>query len=761
MPLLKVPRLGRRKASVSCRRIGEALVVHGRPGMTAQAGRLASALRPEAGRALVVVDFPAAGSPLDHWKALAKAVAVEQRAVRLFPAEEAGEVPLEMAQWLADRIGQPVLCPDGALPGFTSTVFLPPAGSKGWAVCAPGRAPAWLGRRFPVPEWEGPANSDPSRAGEATTAEPLPAGLWLRTDGRDAWLEAGRAKLIRWLSVSAREFTVVLGAPGTPPLPLADVARWWATVPPETRATTRFFCFGELSAADPVSPGQALADALDGEVVCHGGLPAGRPDAPEVFALREDGSHGIRTFAEQLAFRPRRDPEADPTAPRVRRSRQPGHSLARTRPGLYQHESGAVVEVVMAGLWVRPPEEPGHANDIRATPLDPAALLVFHDPADDDLVTRVLDELPDKVRAAVKLVPVTAPVGSPPVPFAADLTRPLTSLPRLSRLLRQAAGTVAVAPGVKSELSERLEPGNAAPEDDAVGVTTKIRHPVAESLPTPRPGHTGSGRDRAARQPAPDREARAWPLPAAFSAERVMVRAGREAAFDALSDRVGAVMRRFSPDRPVPESGLTTAVAAGLYLAGEDPDVDAGLRAGTTGPHVDFGRCVAGGLQKLPVHRGATATALDPGPDLWRLLETGTALCEWGFFHVRTVLDPLASGSTDLVVWSLTGRLTASAEPEDDGVAGRVVFPPGTAFKVLEALEPDGERRGRILVRELRATEAGKAAATTDRDDLVRASLRTFAERGTRAPGPVPAAQARRFARVPGVADAPAREGRP
>ncbi|QKV81128.1 hypothetical protein HUT10_09705 [Amycolatopsis sp. Hca4] len=718
---------------MATRRVGEALVVHGVGGMTAQAGRLAAGLPAEAGRTLVVVDFPA-DAPPEHWKALATAVAADRRAVRLFPAEETGGLPLEAVQWLAERIGRPVLCPDGALPASTGAVFLPPSGGRGWAVCAPEREPEWRGRRFPVPEWEEPVNSDPVRVGETVTAEPLPAGVWLRTDGRDDWLEAGRAKLTRWLSVSPREFTVVLGAPGTPPLPPADVARWWAGVTPEMRARTRFFCFGELVGAGSGAPGQALADVLGEEVVCHGGLPAGRLDAPEVYALREDGSHGVRTFAEQLAFRPRRDPGAEAPVPRVRRARCPGDGLTELQPGVYRHESLAVVEVVQAGLWVRTPEVSAHADDVRAIPLDPAALLVFHDPADDDLVTRVLDLLPGKVRAAVRQVAVTSPVGSPPVPFGADLTRPLTPLPRLSRLLqRQAAGSVAVAPERRSSSGARLDP-----VADPVAVTTKIRHPAVVTVPA-QAGTTPA-------EPAPG--GHAWPLPEGFRAERAVVRAGREAAFDALSERVEAVMGRFSPDRPVSGTALTAAVATGLYLASADPDVDAGLRSGAGGPPLDFGRCVAAGLQKLPGHRKPAAIVLDPDPQAWPLLEPGTVLREQGFCHARTALGPAGAGSTDLVVWSLTGRLTASLEPEDGGVADRVVFLPGTGFKVLEAVRPTQAERGRILLRELAPAEAETA---TGRDDLVRAALRTFTDRGTRATVSVPAAQVSRFARVPGA----------
>jgi hypothetical protein len=501
----------------------------------------------------------------------------------------------------------------------------------------------------------------------------------------------------------------------------------------------------------------------------------GRPDAPEVFTLRLDGSHGVRTFAEQLVFRPRRAPAAGTglLAPRVRRSRPPFGSLTETEPGIYLHDSGAVVEVVQAGLWVRPPDVPAHAAVIRTTPPEAEALLVFHDPADEGLVARVLDQLDDKARAVAKTVSVTALVEPPRthVGSASDLTMQLTPLPRLSQLLRRQPVSV-VAPAVEQGdpgLSTGLVfPEEIAQVDDGARPTEKIRHPAAKSSgrrtePARQAERTEEADDRslvrAVLQHAPDPGRRAWPRPPGFSAELTMVRSGREVAFDALSERVGAVMRRFSPHRPVSETALTAAVAAGLYLAGQDPDVDKGLRAGTAGPHVDFGRCVASGLQKLPLHRKAAGTVIAPGPELWELLDTGTVLREWALFHARTALGPVGTGSTDLVVWSLTGRLTTSIEPVEGGVDDRVVFPPGAAFKVLEVIAPLREQRGRILLRELADAETGKNEKASGRDDLVRASLRRFADRGTRTVEPVPAAQASRFGRVPGVSNALTQEG--
>ncbi|KFU75667.1 hypothetical protein SAMN04489729_7051 [Amycolatopsis lurida] len=776
MSLLKMPRLGRRKACASYRRVGEALLVHGPAGMTAGAGKLAASLQADTDYVLVVLDLPV-GSSLRDWDAVADAVAEDERAVRLLPVKEACEITIVAAQWLADRIGRPVCYPDGVmLVGSSGLIFLPTKGSEGWTVCTPGQVAVRQGRRYPVPNWEAPANSSLLRVGRSATAEPLPAGLWIRSDGPESWLEAGRAKLTRWLSVSSQEVTVVLGAYGVPPLQPADVAQWWAALEPATRANVRFFCFGQVFEAAKVAPGQILADVLGEEVVCYGGLPVGRSDAPEVFTLRPDGSHGVRTFAEQLVFLPRRAPrsENDLFAPRIRRSRPPFESLTESEPGLYLHDSGAVVEVVQAGLWVRPPEVPAQATAIRATPPEAESLLVFHDPADERLVARVLDQLDDKARAVTKTVSVTTPVerSRTHLSSASDLTMPLTPLPRLSQLFRRGPGSVAAPTGEQDDpglLGGQESHEEIAQDYDRTLATEKIRHPAAkpsgqrtESAPLAEQTEELDDHPlaRSVMQQPPDPRHRVWPAPPGFSAELTMVRSGRESAFDALSERVGAVMRRFSPNRLAPESVLTAAVAAGLYLAGEDPDVDGGLRARTAGPHVDFGRCVADGLQKLPLHRKATASVVAPGPELWELLETGIVLLEWGFLHTRTVLGPVEIGSTDLVVWSLTGRQTTVIEPMEGGVADRVVFSPGTAFKVLEVIEPEGEKRGRILMRELADADTGKDEKSSGRDGLIRASLQRFADRAIRAVEPVPTGQASRFGRVPGVANAMILEGR-
>ncbi|MFC3449357.1 hypothetical protein [Amycolatopsis speibonae] len=749
-------------------RIGAVLVVHGAGGVTARARELASSVPIDQEHVVVVVDQLDAGA-----SSIADAVGTilreEVRPLRLIPSEAAGEITLATAQKLADRIGRAVSYPDGVtLTCVSSLCFLPPFETNGWVSCGPGREPMRLGRRFPPPEWEAPVTTDTQRAGRSTVVEPLPAGIWLRPDGPQRWLEADRARLTRWLSVNPRELTAVLGGHGVPPLALDDVVKWWAVVPPEIRSRTRFLSFGDVPVPSYTTIGQALADALGEEIVLYGGIPVGVPAAPEFFTLREDGSHSLRTFAEQIAFSPRRG-SAKAAAPQIRRGRLPFEGLTEVGPGVYGFEGNSVVEVVQAGLWLRTTREPGRATEVRTMPCDPKAFLIFHDPAEDGheaLVANLLDQLDSTVRAGAKPFPVpSAPESKPSdLPFAADLTAPLTPLPRLSQLMRRHLAetkipepSVAPASGtpyLPVEIGDREEPAQADVEP--------VSQPQLEAEPRPEtevPLEPEPGPGVLAVQSSPRQELRAWPLEPGFTPDRELVRVGREETFDVLSEQIVETWRRFSPNRTMSDAGLTEAVAAGLYLAGDDPDIDAGLRAGTEGPHVEFGRTVAAGLQKLPLHRNVAATVVSPVPELWELLRGCTVLREWGFLNLFTVPGDVEAGSTDLVVWSSTGRLTALIEPKEDGLSNRVVFLPGTVFKVLEVVEPQEKGRGRILMRELMASELGQDAGAKARDDLIRSSLRRFTHRsGGVEPRRTSGGRTAAPGRIPGIADAPSRE---
>jgi hypothetical protein len=110
-----------------------------------------------------------------------------------------------------------------------------------------------------------------------------------------------------------------------------------------------------------------------------------------------------------------------------------------------------------------------------------------------------------------------------------------------------------------------------------------------------------------------------------------------------------------------------------------------------------------------------------------------------------------------VLVWSITARRTKLLEPAEAGVENRVLFVPGTSFKVLELREPADGARGLVLLRELTASEVdetGKVAS--DRislDELALVSLRRELEVWAEAEGrrPMDKKAAQRFTALPGL----------
>ena len=175
-------------------------------------------------------------------------------------------------------------------------------------------------------------------------------------------------------------------------------------------------------------------------------------------------------------------------------------------------------------------------------------------------------------------------------------------------------------------------------------------------------------------------------------------------------------------------AALTDAVAVRLYLSSpRGATLDAALRTGTVGPHIPFARCLVAGLARLPSHRGPTSFAATPTPDQWALYRDHSVVTEWGFVHSVAGPDTDQPGDTDVLVWSMTGRRTRLLEADAGGVPQRVLFVPGTQFKILELTEPRPPRRGTILIRELTTRDlddSGQATAVQRSfDDLALASM--------------------------------------
>jgi hypothetical protein len=394
-------------AGLARTRIGAVVVVHAPDGVTAEARALAAALPADPEHELVVADLPSVSS-VEVWKAFVAALPRGNRPLRVVPGQAPHEIAPYVWQWLADRVGRGVLAPYGRTHHVAGLLFVHSVEHSGWVWFRRNQAPAWKGKRFPRPDWDSIEVGQARTAGFRGVAEPLPAGMWLRPDVGDDVLTTGRARLTRTLPCLPGAPTIVLGAHDVADIELTDIAAFMRTLPPDTAARARFVRFGGVALPDGVPFGQALADVLDAEVCCYTGIPAGTQDALEVLALRQDGSLGRSAFAQAFTHRPR-------TAPRLSIYRAPFDGLAEVSPGIYWYAPNVVLEIVRAGLWIRPAEQVTDPAGVRTVPLDPAHNLLLYDATDPtqaerlrEMAESVLDRLDPANRPATRLMPTTA-----------------------------------------------------------------------------------------------------------------------------------------------------------------------------------------------------------------------------------------------------------------------------------------------------------------------------------------------------------------
>ncbi len=205
---------------------------------------------------------------------------------------------------------------------------------------------------------------------------------------------------------------------------------------------------------------------------------------------------------------------------------------------------------------------------------------------------------------------------------------------------------------------------------------------------------------RARVQPVPGAAACAVPPERGIEQERGWVRRTFSEQFNAIAGSVSRVMSE-SPglrgtDRAEAAAALTELVSVRLYLSGDSRRADAAVRSADPGPHVPLARCVAAGLRRLPSYRGPVLLRSGLAEAERALYREGGLLTEWAFCHARTTLHAGPPDGTDVLVWSMTARRTAILDP---AVPDRVLFLPGTGFKVLRV---DGRT---VMLRELSPSE--------------------------------------------------------
>ncbi|MDI5940529.1 hypothetical protein QLR68_20790, partial [Micromonospora sp. DH15] len=329
-----------------------------------------------------------------------------------------------------------------------------------------------------------------------------------------------------------------------------------------------------------------------------------------------------------------------------------------------------------------------------------------------------LSERLNRTVVAVPAVPASPAVGVlPPAPTIGTA----------------AAVVGAVAEVLAAEVVAAIEPVTAVePEPTAAVPIAALPEPIALAVglapvspgpasapppPTPRPHDTASDATGTAPTPRPPAPApapvRRQPVPAPAAAallvegrpltdERAWLRRTLSREFDQLASSVARLLSEHpgmqrSAGHAVDEV-LADWVAVRLYLSRRGAAIDAGLRSGEPGPHVPFARCAVAGLSRLPSHRGATVYTTTASDAQWALYRRGGLVTEWGFVNALTAPCAGQDGDVDVLLWSMTARRTALLEPGGEERADdRVLFVPGTSFKILEVRRPEGGRRGHVM----------------------------------------------------------------
>ncbi|MGM1062398.1 hypothetical protein [Saccharothrix sp. Mg75] len=387
--------------------------------------------------------------------------------------------------------------------------------------------------------------------------------------------------------------------------------------------------------------GQAVADELGEPVSLYTGLPVGAlRTGAAVVAVNPRGQQTWRPYVTEVRYAPGGQPV-------VAGYRPPVPGLVERGPGVFDLGGGVYLEVVPSGLWVRDAED--ISAEVRALPVDPEWARLT--------------------------------VGTPG---------------------RTTAGAVAVA---GASLVERLEPE----------VRRLLRVVFCDPTPLPRP-------PVAEEEPAPVVPDEPVPLsvdgplgdsPAPVWGERQgdevvppdhrSTEQERDALRRMLGERYGehaAVACRHIAERPEDaeafEAVVTDLAAVSACLQQDEEIVTEALRLGRLGRLWPYAAGVVSGLRRLPAHQGVTVCWGEA-----RQYRTGDVLVEHGV--LSTVAGPTVpvDGRVEFLLWSVTGRRVSVVDSFGSLVQERVVFPPGTAFKVLAVAEAEESAPMQVMLQEV------------------------------------------------------------
>ncbi|QUF07816.1 hypothetical protein KCV87_08605 [Actinosynnema pretiosum subsp. pretiosum] len=571
------------------------------------------------------------------WPAVA--VALQGRGpVRLVVSHAGSMRPTAPAQWLADQLQAEVVAPDGALAIVPGVVFVTGTG---------GGYGAWL--RF-LP------GASPTPVGRR-----FPVPQWEAVDPNSPWPtgEVGISEPIPsglWLRAqrvafdpNSPEARAVLSLPcrdnvltvvvGGPGQPPIPVEEVCRLIGGlPTAARTRV----RLVWFGGEHAAQSVADQLGEPVALYTGLPVGmlRMGA-SVVAVNPQGQPTWRPYVTEVAYRPG-------SGPLVAAYRPPVHGLVERAPGVFDLGGGVVLEVVPSGLWVHDAED-GTTTEVRALPVDPEWARLT--------------------------------VGTPG---------------------RTTAGAVAVA---GASLVERLEPEvRRLLKVVFCDPTPMPRPPVAEEPPEPSVPEVPVPLSVDGPLPAPvsptwEEQSGEETVPP----EHRSTEMERDALRRMMGERYGehaAVACRHLAERPSDpeafEAVVTDLAAVSAFLTQDHELLTEAFRTGRLGRLWPHAAGVVSGLRRLPVHQGVTV-----GWGEARRLRTGDLLTDAAV--LSTVAGPSmpVDGRVEFVVWSTTGRRVTVVDSFGSVLQERVLFAPGTVFKVLAVVEPEETTPMQVMLQEV------------------------------------------------------------
>ncbi|MFD9391159.1 hypothetical protein ACFWBB_10625 [Streptomyces sp. NPDC060000] len=647
-------------AELAVQRVGSAWLVRPAIGPDRRSLLFAAGLAADPEYAVVVVDLLPETALAAVEEAVTHAVPAGPRGLRVVFGRPPSQGPAAAGRWLAGRLGQDVLVPDGVLlPSAGGALFIGADRGRGWVLCPPEGQERYVSRRFPRPAWDETLPDRPWPVGKSAVAEPVSAGVWLRPASEDAAQHRHRRYLAARLRCRSDAATVVIGTPDAPALAPEDIARFWQDLPKDARTTMRVVLYGQPRTPGGRPFGETLATVTGEPVHVYNGFPTsdplvGRAPLADVLFMERDGTPGRPVFArEYLQLPPEPGGPSDP--PLAVDHRWPLDHLPMLRRGLYRGGPGVALEVLPWGLWIRPSAEPSYADEVRAAAPDPHHELILC----DDSVQRTLPRLRQLAEDVVRSLP----------PETGLLVRVLTA--------DRPWGVPAARPGAEAP---PLVPGELPPAGGGSGPAQAATEPTRPTTGPLSGSDSGSGSGSGSGS-------------------------AKDTAIVALALQQKPGLGRNHP----PEAVLAGLLAARLQLTvhgrgtgreHENPGVEepGGGMPAPTASALD-------GLSMLPVHDGVVALRTDLAEAETRWYDAHRQVVEHGVCSASITGNPGRAGNTDMVVRSVTGRRTALLEPE---LPDRVLFPPGTRFEILDVRARRGERTV-VMMRELPARSPGGA----------------------------------------------------